>query len=390
MGLLTDPVRRARLGAAARALVEANRGARGKTMSGHRARAAAAAIPATCARSGWSTDCDRRTPRSPRVPPAATTRAVPHLRRGCPVRSSASATSPSAGARRRRSRPTSRRGCARWASAPPFSAAATAARAAADGVVVVRDRDGIRADLDRSGDEPLMLARQLDGRRRPRVAESLSRRRLAEHHFGCTVHVLDDGFQHFQLRRDVDIVVVAPRGHRPAADAAVWAAARTARRASAPPTRSLPSTKALTPIAVIAEGRPIVAARVGGSGRRGWRSRCGAPVDARTRRRRGGCRHRAAVRVLRRSRGRRAGRSRASCRIPIIIATRARDVAAIVDAARGAGAGRVVTTEKDFVRLLPFRPFPMPVAYVPLTVAIEPPETFDAWLRTRLQDARAR
>ena len=33
MGLLTDPVRRARLGAAARALVEANRGARGKTMA---------------------------------------------------------------------------------------------------------------------------------------------------------------------------------------------------------------------------------------------------------------------------------------------------------------------------------------------------------------------
>jgi 3-deoxy-D-manno-octulosonic-acid transferase len=32
-GLLTDPVRRARLGAAARALVEANRGARGKTMT---------------------------------------------------------------------------------------------------------------------------------------------------------------------------------------------------------------------------------------------------------------------------------------------------------------------------------------------------------------------
>jgi 3-deoxy-D-manno-octulosonic-acid transferase len=33
LGLLTDPVRRARLGAAARALVEANRGARGKTMT---------------------------------------------------------------------------------------------------------------------------------------------------------------------------------------------------------------------------------------------------------------------------------------------------------------------------------------------------------------------
>jgi 3-deoxy-D-manno-octulosonic-acid transferase len=33
LDLLNDPVRRARLGAAARALVEANRGARGKTMA---------------------------------------------------------------------------------------------------------------------------------------------------------------------------------------------------------------------------------------------------------------------------------------------------------------------------------------------------------------------
>ena len=33
----------------------------------------------------------------------------------------------------------------------------------ADGVVVVRDPRGMRADLDRAGDEPLMLARQLDG-----------------------------------------------------------------------------------------------------------------------------------------------------------------------------------------------------------------------------------
>ena len=33
IGLLTDPVRRARLGAAARALVEANRGAKEKTLA---------------------------------------------------------------------------------------------------------------------------------------------------------------------------------------------------------------------------------------------------------------------------------------------------------------------------------------------------------------------
>src|ERR687890_667778 len=36
-------------------------------------------------------------------------------------------------------------------------------RDVADGVVVVRDPWGIRADIDRAGDEPLMLARNLDG-----------------------------------------------------------------------------------------------------------------------------------------------------------------------------------------------------------------------------------
>ena len=53
-----------------------------------------------------------------------------------------------------------------------------------------------------------MLARQLDG---VAVLASSSRYlagRLAEHHFGCTVHVLDDGFQHFDLHRDADIVVI--------------------------------------------------------------------------------------------------------------------------------------------------------------------------------------
>src|SRR5262249_55485413 len=84
-----------------------------------------------------------------------------------------------------------------------------ARRRAEDGVVVVRDAEGMRADLDRAGDEPLMLARQLDG---VAVFVSSSRPlagRLAECRLGCTVHVLDDGFQHFDLRRDVDLVMVA-------------------------------------------------------------------------------------------------------------------------------------------------------------------------------------
>jgi tetraacyldisaccharide 4'-kinase len=38
--------------------------------------------------------------------------------------------------------------------------------------------------------------------------------RLAEHHLGATVHLLDDGFQHMQLERTVDLVLVDPADER--------------------------------------------------------------------------------------------------------------------------------------------------------------------------------
>jgi tetraacyldisaccharide 4'-kinase len=78
---------------------------------------------------------------------------------------------------------------------------------AADGVVVVSDGARIHAAVDRAGDEPLMLARQL-----PRAVVCVSPDRhlagtLAEHQLGCTVHILDDGFQHLELARNLDVLV---------------------------------------------------------------------------------------------------------------------------------------------------------------------------------------
>ena len=77
----------------------------------------------------------------------------------------------------------------------------------ADGVVVVSDGQLIRATIDRAGDEPLMLARQV-----PRAAVCVSPDRylagmLAERQLGCTVHILDDGFQHIELARKLDVLV---------------------------------------------------------------------------------------------------------------------------------------------------------------------------------------
>jgi tetraacyldisaccharide 4'-kinase len=48
------------------------------------------------------------------------------------------------------------------------------------------------------------------------------------------------------------------------------------------------------------------------------------------------------------------------------------DVETIWRAAASAGAHAVLTTEKDLVRLLPYRPFPAPVAALPLTMEPEP------------------
>jgi tetraacyldisaccharide 4'-kinase len=79
-----------------------------------------------------------------------------------------------------------------------------------DGVVVVSDGRRILADLDHAGDEPIMLARAVSG-----AIVAVSDLRyvagvVAERKLGATVHVLDDGFQHVQLARDLDILMTRP------------------------------------------------------------------------------------------------------------------------------------------------------------------------------------
>jgi tetraacyldisaccharide 4'-kinase len=76
-----------------------------------------------------------------------------------------------------------------------------------DGVVVVSDGRTVLASIEQSGDEPLMLARQV-----PEAIVCVSPDRhlsgtLAEQQLGATVHVLDDGFQHVELARNVDVLV---------------------------------------------------------------------------------------------------------------------------------------------------------------------------------------
>lgn len=48
----------------------------------------------------------------------------------------------------------------------------------------------------------------------------------------------------------------------------------------------------------------------------------------------------------------------------------------------------LVTTEKDVVRLLPYRPLPLPLAFVPMSVSLDKPADFDRWLLTVLAASR--
>ena len=129
---------------------------------------------------------------------------------GCGIRSSASATSPPADAARRRSPPPSSRLLLELGERPAILSRGYARTRPGR-------RRGHRPRRARAARRSRPLRRRAVHARAP--APRRHRRwsrpdryiagRLAEHHLGATVHVLDDGFQHLQLDRDVDIVLVA-------------------------------------------------------------------------------------------------------------------------------------------------------------------------------------
>jgi tetraacyldisaccharide 4'-kinase len=74
--------------------------------------------------------------------------------------------------------------------------------------LLVSDGAAVLAAADVAGDEPVMLARSLGW-----VIVAVAKRRveagrLVEARFGPCVHVLDDGFQHLGLARDLDLVAI--------------------------------------------------------------------------------------------------------------------------------------------------------------------------------------
>jgi tetraacyldisaccharide 4'-kinase len=79
-----------------------------------------------------------------------------------------------------------------------------------EGVLVVSDGLRVLEPVTRSGDEPQLLARTLPGVPVLVSADRYIAGLLGEQQFGATVSILDDGFQHVQLERDIDLLLVSP------------------------------------------------------------------------------------------------------------------------------------------------------------------------------------
>ena len=79
------------------------------------------------------------------------------------------------------------------------------------GIQVVADTASVRLDPADAGDEPFLLARRLPGVAVVVGANRYKAARLAVERFGATAIVLDDGFQHRTLVKDVEIVMIRAR-----------------------------------------------------------------------------------------------------------------------------------------------------------------------------------
>jgi len=78
------------------------------------------------------------------------------------------------------------------------------------GILVVSRGDGPMATWNESGDEPFLIARRLSGVAVVVGADRYQAGRLAEREALGNLFILDDGFQHRRLYRNVDLVTIDP------------------------------------------------------------------------------------------------------------------------------------------------------------------------------------
>ncbi len=256
------------------------------------------------------------------------------------------------------------------------------------GVVVVGEGAGALVSPEEGGDEPVALARAaapgvcvvVGERRAQAAARALS--------LGADLFLLDDGFQHLAVRREVDLLLLdasdpfgggrlpprgrlrEPLGAMARADAIVFTRAE----------RGAPRAEALDAVARLAPGRPVFRARLRAAG---LRDETGAPIAAEA----------LAARRLLAVCGIANPSSFAATLSELGLAAEERlefrdhqrygprELARIRDAAARTGASFAVTTDKDAVKLAGRAG--LPVVSVRLSVEVEEPGFF-AFLAARL------
>jgi tetraacyldisaccharide 4'-kinase len=256
-----------------------------------------------------------------------------------------------------------------------------ARRREAEGVVVVSDGNRVLAAVDASGDEPQMLARALRN-----VPVLVARERylagvLAERQLGATVHILDDGFQHLQMARTIDLLLMSPEDlhDRVLPSGRLREPLSAAHRADAVLVRGSADDAARVAGALGVGTTFTIAARYGrletfaGTGTPDGRRVVGVAGIARPHRFFSALRHEG-FDLLR------------ELTFPDHHWYSASDAARIVAMAHEAGADAIVTTAKDAVRLetLLAGKNDMPWAVLPMDVTIEPAPAFLTWLEDRL------
>jgi tetraacyldisaccharide 4'-kinase len=252
-----------------------------------------------------------------------------------------------------------------------------------DGVTVVSNGAAVLAGIGSAGDEPLMLARALPGVPVLVGASRYLSGRLAEERLGASVHLLDDGFQHLELRRDVDLLVIDERDLND---------------------QLVPVGRLREPLTTAAQADAALVNSVDGSAAERIGRVLGLSTCFRVERSLGmphrldGADVPTTDRVLAAAGIARPERFFAdlasagwnvvgTIQFPDHHQFTKRDLKRLTAAARAADA-IVMTTEKDAVRLAADDLGTLAVAAVPLTASIEPASVFATWLLGRLQAAR--
>jgi tetraacyldisaccharide 4'-kinase len=242
-----------------------------------------------------------------------------------------------------------------------------------DGVLVVSDGERVLEPVTRSGDEPQLIAQSVQGVPVLVSADRYIAGVFADRTFQPTVSILDDGFQHVQLERDVDLLLVSP------ADLSE---------------RLLPSGLLREPLEAARFADALLVAGMDDEVTTVARA-LGHDTAFKTTAKYGEFHAARVVAFAGIARPRRFfGALRAlGCDVAAEMTFRdhhwftTADVERIQQSARTQEASLVVTTEKDAVRL-PSASWHIPLTTLPMTIDISPADVFESWLFARLGAAR--